>query len=327
MGEFQTKASYHYQTVRCNVDLLKIIQLGITLFTADGEVPPAQPEAGQAPMAYQNGHIVPPCTWQFNFQFSTEDDMYNEESINVLNKSGADFQKHATQGIDPLEFGSLLITSGLAFAEDVNWISFHSGYDFAYLVKIMWQQPLPNDESEYRKLVNIFFPRLIDVKFLLRHAQKRAQAGILSQSAANVITSLGTKSGLQDLADELGCQRVGTQHTAGSDAWLTGLVFWKMKEKMFDGQIPDDLNGEMWGLTGVGPPASTAAQVAALTHANGGMMGALAFQTGGTPNTHRDGGPSTPTTTAAGLASTTPGPPGHMGTITPGPFGNFQYGK
>lgn len=329
MGEFQSKASYHYQTVRCNVDLLKIIQLGITLFTPEGDVPPTQIDPSLLPIGYQHGHVVFPCTWQFNFQFSTEDDMYNEESINVLIKSGANFEKHATQGIDPLDFGSLLITSGLAFADDVNWISFHSGYDFAYLVKIMWQQPLPNDETEYRRLVNIFFPRLIDVKFLLRHAHKRAQAGILTQSATNVMTNLGTKSGLQDLAEELGCQRIGTQHTAGSDAWLTGLVFWKMKEKMLDGQIPEELNGEMWGLTGVGPPASSAVQAAALAaqgHVNGGMMG-MAFQSGGTSTTHQNAGPSTPTTTSVGLASTTPGPSGHMGTLTPGPFGGYQYNK
>ncbi|KAK3078695.1 hypothetical protein LTS18_006862, partial [Coniosporium uncinatum] len=41
MGDFVSKASYHYQTLRCNVDLLKIISLGITLFNVAGETPPA----------------------------------------------------------------------------------------------------------------------------------------------------------------------------------------------------------------------------------------------------------------------------------------------
>ena len=36
IGQFTTKADYHYQTLRCNVDLLKMIQLGITLFKPDG---------------------------------------------------------------------------------------------------------------------------------------------------------------------------------------------------------------------------------------------------------------------------------------------------
>lgn len=342
MGEFLSKASYHYQTVRCNVDLLKIIQLGITLFSADGETPPAQgdPAALQQRPAYPTNFTMFPCTWTFNFQFSTEEDMCNDDSIAVLKKAGVDFEKHAEMGIDPVEFGSLLITSGLALSDDVNWISFHSGYDFAYLVKTMWCQQLPNDEEEYRKLVEIFFPRLLDVKYLLRHAQKLAIRNALNTQATQAINSLGTKSGLQDLAEEFGCQRIGTQHQAGSDAWLTGLVFWQMRSKIFDGQVPDEMNGQMWGLTGVGAPASAAAQAAVLAaqgHAgsavNGSALGAgMGFHTGGTPGTHREAGPSTPTTNSAGLASTTPGPgQGHgMGAMTPGAggvFGNFQYGK
>lgn len=52
MGTFKTSSDYHYQTMRCNVDLLKIIQVGITL-------------------ADENGHSPQEAsTWQFNFRFS-----------------------------------------------------------------------------------------------------------------------------------------------------------------------------------------------------------------------------------------------------------------
>lgn len=51
MGTFKNKADYHYQTLRCNVDMLKIIQLGITLADEEGNMPEV-------------------CTWQFNFKFS-----------------------------------------------------------------------------------------------------------------------------------------------------------------------------------------------------------------------------------------------------------------
>lgn len=335
MGDFHTKASYHYQTVRCNVDLLKIIQLGITLFSVNGDMPPNQLEASAIEPSnrpqYGNQLVMCPCTWTFNFQFSLEDDMYNEESISVLKKSGADFEKHAKDGIDPDEFGSLLLTSGLTLDSNVNWISFHSGYDFAYLVKMLWCQPLPADEDTYRHLVNLFFPNVLDVKFLWRHANKLLNKGVIGSQAATILQNLGQKSGLQDLADELGCQRVGTQHSAGSDAWLTGSVFWELRKKIFDGQIPEDMNGQMWGLTGVAPPASAAIQAAAL--AAGGVayqqgmngQGMMGFHTSGTPNTHRADGPSTPTTNPAGLAGT-PGP--HGGMMTPGgAFGNFTYGS
>src|SRR4051812_17819120 len=81
IGDFNSKASYHYQTVRCNVDLLKIIQLGITLFSEQGEVPPSQLDISQLSykpqslQRYPNKIIQCPCTWTFNFQFDLEEDM------------------------------------------------------------------------------------------------------------------------------------------------------------------------------------------------------------------------------------------------------------
>jgi len=52
IGNFKTSSDYHYQTMRCNVDLLKIIQVGITLANEEGEF-------------HQE------CsTWQFNFKFN-----------------------------------------------------------------------------------------------------------------------------------------------------------------------------------------------------------------------------------------------------------------
>lgn len=325
--------------MRCNVDLLKIIQLGVTLFSVEGAIPSAQLDASKlnyqpkAVQQYANNISVCPCTWTFNFQFSLDEDMYNEESIQMLKKSGADFEKHATQGIDPEEFGSLLTTSGMTLTDDVHWISFHSGYDFAYLIKMLTSNPLPEGEDQYRKLVELFFPSLLDVKYLWRHANGLVRKGAIGSHATSILTNLGTKSGLQDLADELGCQRVGTSHTAGSDAWLTGAVFWELRKKIFSGDVPKDMNGQMWGLTGVGPPASATAQAAVLAAQGApnlggfqGMNGGMMFHPGSTA-THRGEGPSTPTSHPAGLAST-PGP-SHGGMMTPGAtgaFGEFRYG-
>lgn len=52
IGTFKGSSDYHYQTLRCNVDLLKLIQLGLTVCDEFGEHPPDI------------------STWQFNFQFS-----------------------------------------------------------------------------------------------------------------------------------------------------------------------------------------------------------------------------------------------------------------
>lgn len=303
-----------------------------------GDPPPPQYDGSQhayqpkAIQNYANNVTLCPCTWTFNFKFSLQDDMYNEESIQLLKKSGADFDKLATQGIDPEEFGSLLTTSGLVLDDNVNWISFHSGYDFAYLMKLLTNLPLPDDEDAYREKVQKYFPKSLDVKFLWRHAVNIVRTGEIGAQGQRILSSLGSKSGLQDLADELSCDRFGTAHSAGSDAWLTGTVFWELKKKVFDGKIPDGMNGEMWGLTNVPPPASAATQQAILQagsqNLNGyqGMPGGMMFH--GAQAGHRRGdGPSTPTSHPAGLAST-PGPAQHGGMMTPGAKGAFgEYNR
>ena len=51
IGNFKTGSDYHFQTMRTNVDVLKIIQLGITLSDEQGNSPEVS-------------------TWQFNFAFN-----------------------------------------------------------------------------------------------------------------------------------------------------------------------------------------------------------------------------------------------------------------
>jgi len=304
-----------------------MIQLGITLFNAEGKEVPGNEISNLKPGSYPPNITICPCTWTFNFKFSPEEDMYNEESLQLLKKAGSDFEKHAQSGIDVHEFGSLLITSGLAYSDDVHWISFHSGYDFGYLAKIMWNRRLPSGEDDYHEIIRIFFPHIWDIKFLLRHAQSLYRRGIASTKCSDFVARMGTRSGLQDLADELGCQRIGTQHQAGSDAWLTGSVFWSFKSQIFDNQLPPDVDGQMWGLTGVGGPATSATQ--ALVLAAQGHSAAAAAAANGTGGYMGRDGPSTPLTSAAGLAST-PGPSQYQNALTPGGggvFGNFQYGK
>ena len=53
------------------------------------------------------------------------DDMFAQESIELLTKAGINFKKHEEQGIETHQFGELLISSGLVLLDDVKWISFH----------------------------------------------------------------------------------------------------------------------------------------------------------------------------------------------------------
>lgn len=61
-------------------------------------------------------------------------------------------------GIDPLEFGAWLITSGLVMNDEVKWISFHSYYDFGYLIKLLTQEEIPQAESEFFEMLKLYFP-------------------------------------------------------------------------------------------------------------------------------------------------------------------------
>lgn len=51
--------------------------------------------------------------------------MFAPDSIELLQKSGLDFQRHEEMGIEPEEFAILLITSGLVLTDDAKWIGFH----------------------------------------------------------------------------------------------------------------------------------------------------------------------------------------------------------
>ena len=322
MGAFTTIADYHYQTLRCNVDLLKVIQLGITLFNDDGEMPAGHQPDGSPITLYVNDLVPTPCTWQFNFQFSLAEDMYSQDSIDFLLGAGLDLDAHEKNGIDPHDFGSVLML------EDVRWISFHSGYDFAYLVKLMFCKQLPEDETEYRKLLSIYFPAIYDIKYLIKAAQRTQTVNdtALSPSATNILTNLGQKSGLQDLADELGIKRIGVAHQAGSDSLLTGKVFWEMKKNIFNGAIDDDKYlGHVWGLNGKNSSAFTA------NYAQGGYSNTVDGQSN-TPNlngatiynhTPTPIQPNTPASSHTGLATTMASPPGQQNQNSGGGIGSL----
>ncbi|KAH7884919.1 ribonuclease H-like domain-containing protein [Phlebopus sp. FC_14] len=212
IGTFKTSSDYHYQTMRCNVDLLKIIQVGITLADEKGNFP---------------NEVT---TWQFNFRFSVGEDMYAPESIELLQKSGFDFQRHEEMGITPSDFAELVITSGLVLVPEAKWISFHSGYDFGYLVKLLTALSLPTSEDVFFDWLHTWFPYCYDIKFMMRSCKS-------------------LKGGLQDVADDLGVTRIGTSHQAGSDSLLTASTFFKMRDLYFREGVDDvEYNGKLYGL-------------------------------------------------------------------------------
>mmetsp|Transcript_52730 Transcript_52730/g.59843 ORF Transcript_52730/g.59843 Transcript_52730/m.59843 type:complete len:477 (+) Transcript_52730:579-2009(+) len=203
---------YHYKSLKVNVDLLKIIQLGLSF-------------------SDEHGQLCSECPcWQFNFAFDLEGDLFAQDSIDLLVHSGISFPDHARRGIDPQLFGELLMVSGLVLDERVKWVTYHAGYDFAYLLKILTSShDLPKDEKGFFELLNLYFPTVYDLKYM-------------TSLVDNGRRYLG---GLQRLADDLGCQRLGAEHQAGSDSLLTKDAFFALIQAKFQDSPPpqkDDPN-------------------------------------------------------------------------------------
>ncbi|KAK0673965.1 putative CCR4-NOT transcription complex subunit 7 [Cercophora samala] len=309
MGGFRGKSDYHYQCLRTNVDMLNVIQIGIALFNEDGEQPTSVDPSSQWSNTRRTGTQAPlPFAWQFNFKFSLQDDMYNETSIESLQHAGIDFKRMEQDGIDPFKFAALLIPSGLVLEDDVFWISFHGGYDFGYLTKLLMPKNLPGDEGDFDEEMKRWFPATYDVKHLMKHAIKLQNSGqleIRDPGVADILAKFEQKAGLEHIAETLKIKRVGSAHQAGSDSLLTGRVFFELRKRIFNGHIPEEHLGKVWGL-GV-PDYSIGAQF------NSGQQQSTVNKSNNTDGSAANGAtPSTPNTNNVGLANnTTPAPASH----------------
>lgn len=182
-----------YRTIKINTDKLKVIQVGISFANEDGYLPEKV------------------TTWQFNFKFDLDKDEYAQDAIELLTNSGIKFEENARRGVNPQHFAEFLIGSGLLFNDEVKWVSFHGGFDFAYLIKILNGQNLPEEESSFYNLLSIYFPAFYDVKYMAREIENLKGGG------------------LNKIAYDLNVRRIGPQHQAGSDSLLTLATYFKLK--------------------------------------------------------------------------------------------------
>lgn len=181
----------NYDNIKLNVDNLKIIQLGITLADDQGYFP-------------ENT-----SSWQFNFKFDLTRDIYLDESISLLSMSGIDFNKFMNDGIDIDYFGENIISSGVILNDNINWITFHGVYDFAYLLKSVSNLPLPDDEKTFLDILNIYFPNFYDVRVLVKNLS-------------------WLKGSLSKISGDLDLKRVGQCHQGGSDSLITSKLYFKL---------------------------------------------------------------------------------------------------
>ncbi|KAL2939974.1 putative CCR4-associated factor 1-like protein 7 [Bienertia sinuspersici] len=180
VGDFKNITDYNYKTLKNNVDMLKLIQLGLTFSDEKGN--------------------LPTC--------------------------GTD--KNIEMGIDSNRFAELLMSSGVVLNDSINWVTFHSGYDFGYLLKLLTCRELPETQVGFFNLINIYFPVLYDIKHLMRFCNS-------------------LHGGLNKLAELLEVERIGMCHQAGSDSLLTSCTFMKLKENFFNG-CTEKYAGVLYGL-------------------------------------------------------------------------------
>ncbi|CDW83926.1 caf1 family protein [Stylonychia lemnae] len=192
-----------YQWIKENVDSSKVIQLGISISDEDGDQP------------------TPVSTWQFNFQFDKNLDIYNQDSIKMLEDAGLNFVEHESNGIPHITFAEYAICSGLLLNNSLKWVAFNSAFDFGYLLKMFTSTPLPGTEQDFLKSVQTYFPIFYDVKHL------RSDAKDLNSQLRNECI-----------------YREGAAHQAGSDSLVTLQLYHKsMKDPVYK-QLNLPVNGK-----------------------------------------------------------------------------------
>ncbi|KAG5360287.1 Poly(A) ribonuclease pop2 [Yarrowia sp. B02] len=215
IGQFRSTNEYHYQTLRANVDLLKVIQVGLS---------------------FSDDSVAPPVTWQFNFRFDETQDMCSEDIKDLLKQSGVDFVRHQQHGIDAFNFGELLISSGLVLDDGIEWITFHAGYDLGYVLGIMLNKELPAEEQQFLAQVRRYFPRVWDLK----NAVKNSGLTIRSNSLSSLAEDLRVRD-----------QEV-TNNQAGADAKLAAECFFEMRRYLGD-QMALEMANKLCGLSELHP--------------------------------------------------------------------------
>ncbi|XP_062184239.1 probable CCR4-associated factor 1 homolog 11 [Phragmites australis] len=189
-------AAERYALIKSNVDALHLIQVGLT-FAASPTSPPA-------------------FAFEINLrEFDPRVHRHSPDSIRLLSSNGIDLAAHRARGVDSRTLSALLMSSGLVCNSDVVWVTFHSAYDFGYLIKLLMGRQLPKSMADFLKYVRVYFGQVYDVKHMMRYC------GDLF-------------GGLERVAATLKVERTaGRCHQAGSDSVLTWDTFRQIKQLYF----------------------------------------------------------------------------------------------
>lgn len=168
MGDFRTREDFHYQTTRCNVELSKVIQIGLTV--SDSE------SLGQGGVPF----------WRFNFQFNSGTDSLPEEMAQALQSEGMNFEFMRKSGIEGTTFGEWLFSSGLVLNDRLRWVGFNCLADFGFLLRLATNAPLPATEDAFMALLRLYFPHVCDTRLLVQLSPHKAKLQADTEALQNM---------------------------------------------------------------------------------------------------------------------------------------------
>lgn len=218
---YQHSCNETYALLKANIDDLHLIQLGLTLFDADGNLPDLGTQGAQR------------FAWEFNFcDFDLQHDRFVPDSIKLLRSSGINLEKNRQCGVHTARFGELLADSPVFYSPVSSWVTFHGAYDFGFLLKtVTMGGRLPDSLDDFMHTLRMLFGgRIFDLKRMMLWCN-------------------GLFGGLENLARLLSVERAtGRCHQAGSDSLLIALAFHRMIRRFFPDDQAKSHQGFLYGL-------------------------------------------------------------------------------
>lgn len=172
-ARWSSSKQQQYDAARANVDLLRPVQLGMAISTAQNQL------LG---------------VWCFNLQFNVNKDFHTEASVQFLTNAGISFYRHATQGIDPVALGASLGRMCLAqnSRSPPTWVTFSGLYDLGYLLRMLTNKPLPKQLCEFEEALAANCPSRRELRDWLPHGSLERclqEHGILRKGTAHTAGS------------------------------------------------------------------------------------------------------------------------------------------
>ncbi|CAM8903497.1 unnamed protein product [Rhodiola kirilowii] len=187
-----------YSLMKVNVDDLKLIQVGLVVSDAEGNLP-----------HFSTNFVY---VWEFLLSdFDVDNDAGDNDSIGLLMRQGVDFEFNLREGISRRDFVTMLMWSGLMGRANsrVTWITFNGAYDLGYMIKLLTNAKLPQNLENFMALVTGYFGNNV---FDVKHMTTR-----LCQSITGGLDRIASQLGVVR-ADGPGCRTV-------SNAWVTLQLF------------------------------------------------------------------------------------------------------